>query len=128
MGRPLNLSVTINLPNNVTEELVNELYVTAWRREGCKGCTVYRDGSRGGVLVSTEKKQNEEVAPSLPLSRPQELEVVWSASRTAERWIAFVGLKDSQTFEIFTGLNDEDEGILVLLSLSIRKDNKKLRC
>lgn len=112
------ISVTINLPNNVTDELVNELYVTAWR-EGCKGCTVYRDGSRGGVLVSTEKKQKEEVAPSLPLSRPQELEAdVVRFQNNKERWIAFVGLKDGKPYEIFTGLNDEDEGILVPKSVN----------
>ncbi len=116
------ISVTINLPNDVTEDLVNELYITAWK-SGCKGCTVYRDGSRGGVLVSADNKKKENPKPtelpSEPLSRPRELEAdVVRFQNNKERWIAFVGLKDGMPYEIFTGLNDEDEGILVPKSVS----------
>lgn len=108
------ISVTINLPSDVTEELVNRLYVEAWK-SGCKGCTVYRDGSRSGVLVSVEKKQ-----PSVPikipeahvLKRPIELEAdVVRFQNNKEKWIAFVGLVDGQPYEIFTGLADDDDGI-----------------
>lgn len=115
------ISVTINLPEDTTEELVNELYVTAWR-SGCKGCTVYREGSRAGVLVSTSEKEKKVVpAPTSqdPLVRPTALEAdVVRFQNNKEKWIAFVGLKDGKPYEIFTGLNDEDEGILVPKSVS----------
>lgn len=115
------ISVTINLPSNVSEDLVNNLYITAWQ-SGCKGCTIYREGSRGGVLVSTDQKKNQEkntLAPLEPLSRPKELDAdVVRFQNNKEKWIAFVGLKDGKPYEIFTGLNDEDEGILVPKSVS----------
>lgn len=115
------ISVTINLPEDTTEELVNELYVTAWR-SGCKGCTVYREGSRAGVLVSTSEKEKKVIpAPTSqdPLVRPTALEAdVVRFQNNKEKWIAFVGLKDGKPYEIFTGLNDEDEGILVPKSVS----------
>ena len=115
------ISVTINLPEDTTEELVNELYVTAWR-SGCKGCTVYREGSRAGVLVSTSEKEKKVVsAPTSqdPLVRPTALDAdVVRFQNNKEKWIAFVGLKDGKPYEIFTGLNDEDEGILVPKSVS----------
>lgn len=115
------ISVTINLPEDTTEELVNKLYVTAWE-SGCKGCTVYREGSRGGVLVSTSEKEKKKAEPLIaqePLVRPATLEAdVVRFQNNKEKWIAFVGLKDGKPYEIFTGLNDEDEGILVPKSVS----------
>lgn len=104
------ISVTVNLPNEVTEELVGELYIEAWR-SGCKGCTVYRDGSRAGVLVSTEKKEGEVKAPN---KRPKELEAdVVRFQNNKEKWIAFVGLYNGKPYEIFTGIADDDEGIML---------------
>jgi len=106
------ISVTINLPNDATEELVGRLYVEAWR-SGCKGCTVYRDGSRAGVLVSVEKKKspNTSVAPHVA-KRPIELEAdVVRFQNNKEKWIAFVGLIDGKPYEIFTGLADDEDGI-----------------
>ncbi len=106
------ISVTINLPSDVTEELVGQLYVEAWR-SGCKGCTVYRDGSRAGVLVALEKKKEEPeaIAPHVA-KRPIELEAdVVRFQNNKEKWIAFVGLIDGRPYEIFTGLADDDDGI-----------------
>lgn len=107
------ISVTINLPNDVTEELVGRLYVEAWR-SGCKGCTVYRDGSRAGVLVAVEKKKAEPkiASPQHVGKRPIELEAdVVRFQNNKEKWIAFVGLIDGRPYEIFTGLADDDDGI-----------------
>ncbi len=109
------ISVTINLPSNVSEELVNDLYVEAWRT-GCKGCTVYRDGSRSGVLVAVEKDKKEEmpiaVTPAHVAKRPIELEAdVVRFQNNKEKWIAFVGLVDGRPYEIFTGLADDEDGI-----------------
>ncbi len=111
------ISVTINLPNDVSEDLVNQLYVEAWRC-GCKGCTVYRDGSRSGVLISTkkEKKDDDKKETSAPVVavRPKELEAdVVKFQNNKEKWIAFIGLKDGQPYEIFTGLADDEDGILI---------------
>lgn len=112
------ISVTINLPSDVTVELVNRLYLEAWKA-GCKGCTIYRDGSRSGVLVSAddEKKKKEKAAqvqndkPRV-IVRPTELEAdVVRFQNNKEKWIAFVGLKDGRPYEIFTGLADDDDGI-----------------
>ncbi len=105
------ISVTINLPSNVTEDMVNRLYLEAWKA-GCKGCTVYRDGSRSGVLVTLEKKnQSTEVKPHVA-KRPIELEAdVVRFQNNKEKWIAFVGLIDGAPYEIFTGLADDDDGI-----------------
>lgn len=128
------ISVTINLPNDVSEEVVNTLYVEAWR-SGCKGCTVYRDGSRSGVLLSDkpkkEKKENAdlELAQSLnniPLaaiqSRPKELEAdVVRFQNNREKWIAFVGLYEGRPYEIFTGIADDDEGIMLPKSVNSGK-------
>ena len=111
------ISVTINLPSDVSEELVNRLYVEAWR-SGCKGCTVYRDGSRSGVLLSIEKKKKTE--PQQPpgeihphvIKRPNELEAdVVRFQNNKEKWIAFVGLMNGRPYEIFTGLADDEDGI-----------------
>lgn len=109
------ISVTINLPNDVSEELVNQLYVEAWKA-GCKGCTVYRDGSRNNVLEAVKK--DKEVKPQLihvpdhVAKRPIELEAdVVRFQNNKEKWIAFVGLVDDKPYEIFTGLADDDDGI-----------------
>ena len=112
------ISVTINLPNDVDEALVNRLYVEAWR-SGCKGCTVYRDGSRSGVLLSTKKDKKdkkEELPPCKPPTvvevRPKVLEAeVVRFQKNKEKWVAFVGLLDGHPYEIFTGLQDDEEGI-----------------
>ena len=110
------ISVTINLPNNVDEKLVNELYVTAWK-SGCKGCTVYRDGSRAGVLVSTESKdkkeeKNEEMKPTITEVRPRVLEAdVVRFQNNKEKWVAFIGLLNGHPYEIFTGQQDDEDGI-----------------
>ena len=107
------ISVTINLPNNVDEKLVNELYVTAWKC-GCKGCTVYRDGSRAGVLVSADskKEKNEEIKPTITETRPTTLEAdVVRFQNNKEKWVAFIGLLNGEPYEIFTGQQDDEDGI-----------------
>ena len=109
------ISVTINLPNNVDEKLVNELYVTAWKC-GCKGCTVYRDGSRAGVLISTEskndKKESEAMKPTITEVRPIILEAdVVRFQNNKEKWVAFIGLLNGEPYEIFTGQQDDEDGI-----------------
>ncbi|MBO4561584.1 MAG: adenosylcobalamin-dependent ribonucleoside-diphosphate reductase, partial [Bacteroidaceae bacterium] len=123
------ISVTINLPNDVSEDLVNQLYVEAWK-SGCKGCTVYRDGSRDGVLVDAksdkkadkEKKDGKE--PTLvPCEceprqvvevRPRILEAdVVRFQNNKEKWVAFVGILEGRPYEIFTGLQDDEEGIVL---------------
>ena len=129
------ISVTVNLPNDVDEALVNRLYVEAWR-SGCKGCTIYRDGSRAGVMVSVEKKKenkeeqadkdttkdnNMEAMPASPCQhpevteiRPKELECdVVRFQNNKDKWVAFVGLLDGYPYEIFTGLQDDEEGIVL---------------
>lgn len=111
------ISVTINLPSNVSEELVNELYIEAWRC-GCKGCTVYRDGSRSGVLIAADNKKKKKddcmQPPVIVSTRPRELEAdVVKFQNNKEKWIAFVGLLNGRPYEIFTGLADDDEGIML---------------
>lgn len=119
------ISVTINLPADVTEELVGDLYVEAWRC-GCKGCTVYREGSRSGVLIAVQKEAKKEkekeaaaaavAQPAAPgdMVRPTELEAdVVRFQNNREKWIAFIGLKDGKPYEIFTGLADDEDGILI---------------
>ena len=127
------ISVTVNLPNDVDEALVNRLYVEAWRT-GCKGCTIYRDGSRAGVMISVTKKDkkeqkgadttkdnNMEVKPEMPCKhpevtevRPKELECdVVRFQNNKDKWVAFVGLLDGYPYEIFTGLQDDEEGIVL---------------
>ncbi len=99
------ISVTVNLPENVTEELVSNVYMTAWR-EGCKGVTVYREGSRAGVLVKKDDKKN---AKAMPAKRPIALEAdVVRFRNGSEEWIAFVGLYNDVPYEIFTGKIEED--------------------
>jgi ribonucleoside-diphosphate reductase alpha chain len=100
------ISVTINLPSNVKEEMVGELYVKAWE-SGCKGVTVYRDGSRSGVLVASDKKK--EVETQFPIKRPAELDAeILRFKNNEEDWIAFIGLLDEKPYEIFTGRKEED--------------------
>ena len=126
------ISVTVNLPNDVDEALVNRLYVEAWR-SGCKGCTIYRDGSRAGVMISVSKDDKkkgkhaegadvQEVAdnrlpckqPEVTEIRPKELECdVVRFQNNKEKWVAFVGLLNGYPYEIFTGLQDDEEGIVL---------------
>ena len=120
------ISVTINLPNDVSEELVGQLYEEAWRC-GCKGCTVYRDGSRTGVLEGIKEKKKESKKEEKNCVcfdnkvriRPAELECdVVRFQNNKDKWIAFVGLKDGVPYEIFTGLADDEEGILLPKSVT----------
>lgn len=123
------ISVTVNLPNSVDEALVNKLYVEAWR-SGCKGCTIYRDGSRSGVMISVSKKDKKKDnkadlkaqvererllnRPKVTEVRPKELECdVVRFQNNKEKWVAFVGLLDGYPYEIFTGLQDDEEGIVL---------------
>ena len=123
------ISVTVNLPNQVDEELVNRLYVEAWR-SGCKGCTIYRDGSRSGVMISVKKKKDnkkeeanpgsepqpapQNIMPRVVEVRPKELECdVVRFQNNKEKWVAFVGLLNGYPYEIFTGLQDDEEGIVL---------------
>ena len=119
------ISVTINLPNDVSEELVGKLYEEAWRC-GCKGCTVYRDGSRTGVLEGMKEKKKEEKKEGHCVcydntirKRPTELECdVVRFQNQRDKWIAFVGLLDGRPYEIFTGLADDEEGIALPKSVT----------
>ncbi|MGV8995136.1 MAG: adenosylcobalamin-dependent ribonucleoside-diphosphate reductase [Flavobacterium sp.] len=115
------ISVTINVPNDATEDLVDQLYRTAWE-EGCKGVTVYRDGSRSGVLISNETKKEEKseedasanVSTVFTSKRPQVLEAdIVRFQNNKEKWIAFIGILDDRPYEIFTGLSDDEDGILI---------------
>ncbi len=133
------ISVTVNLPNDVDEDLVNRLYVEAWR-SGCKGCTIYRDGSRAGVMIAVKKEKKEETKsadgklhevdiqpgddskkttdchchPQVTEVRPKELECdVVRFQNNKEKWVAFVGLLNGYPYEIFTGLQDDEEGIVL---------------
>ena len=111
------ISVTINLPNDVDEELVNKLYVEAWK-SGCKGCTVYRDGSRSGVLIAAEEKKKKDCncieVHEILAKRPRELEAdIVKFQNNKEKWIAFIGKINGNPYEIFTGINDEEEGIFL---------------
>ena len=119
------ISVTINLPASATEELVSQLYLEAWK-SGCKGCTIYRDGSRSGVLVSVSKKEDEKKDEKRCIcfsmseyERPKELNCdIVRFQNKKEKWIAFVGLKDGRPYEIFTGIADDEEGILLPKSVT----------
>lgn len=129
------ISVTINLPNSVDEQLVNRLYVEAWK-SGCKGCTVYRDGSRSGVMIAVEKKDKKKVEPEhvhvcepprVTEVRPKELECdVVRFQNNKEKWVAFVGLLDGYPYEIFTGLQDDEEGISLPKTITKGKIIKKV--
>ena len=111
------ISVTINMPNNVTEELVGQCYMEAWKA-GCKGVTVYRDGSRSGVLISNEEKkenvEQQDTSSHFPRTRPATLKAdVVRFQNNKDKWIAFIGLIDNKPYEIFTGLSDDEDGILL---------------
>lgn len=118
------ISVTINLPNDVSEELVNDLYIEAWKC-GCKGCTVYRDGSRSGVLVEAKKEEKPAPCncyPEITPKRPKELECdVVRFQNNKEKWIAFVGLLNGRPYEIFTGLLDDEDGLMLPKSVTTGK-------
>jgi|InofroStandDraft_1065614.scaffolds.fasta_scaffold06176_4 ribonucleoside-diphosphate reductase alpha chain len=121
------ISVTINLPSDVTEDTVNKLYMQAWKA-GCKGCTVYRDGSRSGVLnaITPQKAKNQNSDSvngngSTPMihKRPTSLEAdVVRFQNNKEKWIAFVGLVDGRPYEIFTGLADDEDGLFLPKSVT----------
>ena len=117
------ISVTVNLPANVDEELVNRLYIEAWR-SGCKGCTIYRDGSRSGVMISVKKKDEKPTIPyckqpEVTETRPAVLECdVVRFQNNKEKWVAFVGLLNGYPYEIFTGLQDDEEGIALPKSVT----------
>ena len=123
------ISVTVNLPNDITEEVVNEIYITAWK-SGCKGCTIYRDGSRSGVMIEVKKKDKPEMPyckqPEVTETRPESLECdVVRFQNNKEKWVAFVGLLDGYPYEIFTGLQDDDEGIVLPKSVTKGRIIKK---
>ncbi|WP_297097008.1 adenosylcobalamin-dependent ribonucleoside-diphosphate reductase [uncultured Draconibacterium sp.] len=112
------ISVTINLPADVKEELVGDLYFEAWK-SGCKGVTVYRDGSRSGVLISNDDNKKKTEDGAFPLKRPEKLEAdVVRFQNNKEKWIAFIGLMDGKPYEIFTGLHDDEDGILLPRSIT----------
>lgn len=130
------ISVTVNLPNDVDEALVNRLYVEAWR-SGCKGCTIYRDGSRSGVMIQVnekkkdaDEKQQEKAPCKLPAVtevRPKVLECdVVRFQNNKDKWVAFVGLLDGYPYEIFTGLQDDEEGIMLPKSVTKGKIIKQV--
>jgi ribonucleoside-diphosphate reductase alpha chain len=111
------ISVTINLPSEVKEELVGELFFEAWK-SGCKGVTVYRDGSRSGVLISNDDKEKKK-GSGFPTKRPEKLEAdVVRFQNNKDKWIAFVGLLDNRPYEIFTGFSDDEDGILLPRSIT----------
>ncbi len=112
------ISVTINLPADISVEAVEQLYRQAWHA-GCKGCTVYRDGSRSGVLVALEKKPEKAGNFAILVKRPIELEAdVVRFQNNKEKWIAFVGLADGRPYEIFTGLSDDEDGLFLPKSVT----------
>jgi len=121
------ISVTINLPADVKEEMVSDLYLTAWK-SGCKGATVYRDGSRNGVLITGKT----EVIKDRP-KRPKVLDCdVIKFNNNEEKWVAFVGLKEGRPYEIFTGLADEEifpipKSIVKGQIIKIKSDDGKTR-
>ncbi len=100
------ISVTVNLPRDIKEEMVAKVYETAWK-SGCKGITVYRDGSRTGVLVSANEGKSIR-----PKKRPKSLEAdVIRFKNGNEHWIAFVGKQNGKPYEIFTGLTDDSRDL-----------------
>ena len=102
------ISVTINMPNNISADVVAECYMEAWK-SGCKGVTVYRDGSRSGVLVDAKKGDGKEEKPATIHERPKVLEAdIVRFSNQKENWIAFIGLVNGSPYEIFTGRVEDD--------------------
>lgn len=124
------ISVTVNLPNDITEDVVNKIYIEAWK-SGCKGCTIYRDGSRSGVMIEVKKKKKEEIPtckpPEVTETRPEVLDCdVVRFQNNKEKWVAFVGLLNGYPYEIFTGLQDDDEGIVLPKSVTKGRIIKKI--
>jgi len=118
------ISVTINLPAEADEELVGKLYIQAWK-SGCKGVTVYRDGSRSGVLIANKKEETKDSI--FPTKRPVELEAdVVRFQNTKDKWVAFIGTIDGRPYEIFTGLSDDEDGILLPRSITSGKIIKNI--
>ncbi len=112
------ISVTINLPADAEEELVGRLYFEAWK-SGCKGVTVYRDGSRTGVLISNKEEEKQDDDAYFPTQRPDELEAdVVRFQNNKDKWVAFIGVVGEQPYEIFTGLQDDEDGILLPRSVT----------
>ena len=111
------ISVTVNVPNDVPEDMVSQIYLTGWE-SGCKGITVYRDGSRSGVLISNDKKSEKEEIINQFLEtnapkRPEKLEAeIIQFNNENEKWIAVIGLLDGRPYEIFTGASRESFSIL----------------
>jgi ribonucleoside-diphosphate reductase alpha chain len=106
------ISVTVNVPSDITEEIVAQIYETGWQ-SGCKGVTVYRDGSRSGVLISESKKDKPEFTETRAPKRPERLDAdVINFYNDDQRWIAVVGLYNDRPYEIFTGRADESFEIL----------------
>lgn len=126
------ISVTVNLPNDVSKDIVAKVYQTAWE-SGCKGVTVYRDGSRSGVLISSDNKKSEKAKSNEVKKRPRVLEAdVVRFNNNNEKWIAFVGLMDGEPYEIFTGKVEED--VLIFPKnvergriIKVRDENNKSR-
>jgi len=119
------ISVTINLPAEADEELVGKLYIQAWK-SGCKGVTVYRDGSRSGVLIANKKEETKDSI--FPTKRPVELEAdVVRFQNTKDKWVAFIGTIDGRPYEIFTGLSDDEDGILLPRSITSGKIIKNIQ-
>ena len=130
------ISVTVNVPNSCTEDLVSQIYQTGWE-SGCKGITVYRDGSRSGVLISNDKKEDkQEVAntfgETMAPKRPEKLEAeIIQFNNESEKWIAVIGLLDGRPYEIFTGAAKESFSILSQVQkgwvIKSRSDDGKTR-
>ncbi len=130
------ISVTVNVPNSCTEDLVSQIYQTGWE-SGCKGITVYRDGSRSGVLIANDKKEEkQEVAntfgETMAPKRPEKLEAeIIQFNNESEKWIAVIGLLDGRPYEIFTGAAKESFSILSQVQkgwvIKSRSDDGKTR-
>ncbi len=104
------ISVTVNLPEDVNEDLVAKVYLTGWE-SGCKGLTVYREGSRSGVLIAADNKKTNspDVLPFEVKKRPTVLKAdIVRFNNNNEKWVAFVGVLDGFPYEIFTGIDDDE--------------------
>ncbi|ELR72003.1 Ribonucleotide reductase of class II (coenzyme B12-dependent) [Fulvivirga imtechensis AK7] len=106
------ISITVNLPEETPQDMISEIYLEAWR-QGCKGITVYREGSRAGILVSEQKKEKHDFVETNPPKRPAELEAaVLQFKNNEENWVAVVGLYHNKPYEIFTGRAEDSFSIL----------------
>lgn len=109
------ISVTVNLPNNATEALIKDVYMTAWKA-GCKGCTIYRDGSRSGVLVSVDNNANNAKSSSYVLAngkrskrKPVLPAQIYTFRIKGEYWCIFIGIDNGKPYEVFAFKPTEDE-------------------